>query len=118
MASAEQIIDDVLRHLNRLGGFDAWWEDIDRDTRQEIRDDLSTIVSKRLAESASDKADWIACSERMPPTGCSVIVDGGAAYFDGQVWRTLMNAEHRAIQWAVTHWMPWPKLPPPPTSEK
>ncbi len=74
---------------------------------------LEEILRQELAKASG----WVLCSERMPPTGCSVIVDGGIAYFDGIDWRTLMDASHRKIEWKVTHWQPVPKLPAPPDSE-
>ena len=35
----------VIRFLDRRGGFDAWWEDIDRDTRQEIKEGLAELLA-------------------------------------------------------------------------
>ncbi len=64
----------------------------------------------KAAEAGLHRA-WVPCAERMPPTGWSVLVAGGCAYFNGIEWRTLMGASHRVIEWAVTHWMPLPEPP-------
>lgn len=52
---------------------------------------------------------WIAVVERMPPTGMTVIVEGGTAQFDGIVWRSV-SANLRPIEWTVTHWQHLPRL--------
>lgn len=42
--------EKVIRFLDGRGGFDAWWEDIDRDTRQEIKEGLATLLSESRGE--------------------------------------------------------------------
>lgn len=86
-----------------------------REYRQLLEPRIRAIRSAlEHAASEAEARGWIACADRMPPTGCSVLVDGGYAYFDGIDWRTLMGATHREIEWGVTHWMPVPRLPTPP----
>jgi hypothetical protein len=77
---------------------------------------IITVPSDFTDEPEPAKASgWVLCSERLPPTGLNVIVDGGCAFFDGQDWRTSMgHSWGNVIQWPVTHWMP---LPAPPDSE-
>lgn len=42
--------EKVIRFYCRRGGFDAWWEDIDRDTRQEIKEGLAELLSESRGE--------------------------------------------------------------------
>lgn len=61
--------------------------------------------------------EWVRCGERMPPTGLTVLIQGGAGYFDGQVWRSMVaGCLHRPLEWEPLHWMYLP-LPAPPKGE-
>lgn len=48
MTTAELIVKAVLDELDGRGGFDHWWEEIDRETRQDIVESLEHRVTKIL----------------------------------------------------------------------
>lgn len=43
-----RIVDDILANLELRKGFDWWWDDVDADIQQEIREDLTAIVKAYL----------------------------------------------------------------------
>jgi hypothetical protein len=45
---AEQIVKVVLEDLADRAGFDWWWDDIDEQTQNEIRDDLAGKIAPLL----------------------------------------------------------------------
>jgi hypothetical protein len=93
-----------------------WAEDEQGNVTSEPSDHDKIIeLQARLKEASKAQAEWVAVSERLPEEGVSVIVDGGCAYLSSSgEWRTT-SGNHREIQWKVTHWMPIPALPPPPS---
>lgn len=57
---------------------------------------------------------WISVEERLPKLGEVVIVGGGLAFYDGELWFSAMHYSYnREIQWKVTHWQPLPQPPKP-----
>jgi hypothetical protein len=58
------IAERIIGKLSRRGGFDAWWDDIDRDIRQEIRDEMAELIP---AEEPQPKAQegWLK-AEALP----------------------------------------------------
>lgn len=43
--------DRIIDHLLQRAGFDAWWDDIDNETRFEILEDLGDIIREERASS-------------------------------------------------------------------
>jgi len=39
-----KLVDKLLSLLNSRGGFDGWWDSIDYDTQQEIKNKLATVI--------------------------------------------------------------------------
>lgn len=39
----------VIDTLNRRGGFDSWWDSIDAEIRDEIREELSQAIDEELS---------------------------------------------------------------------
>ena len=58
---------------------------------------------------------WISVKDRLPEFGRVVIVDGGIAYYSGEMWYSLTGCAATPISWEVKDWMP---LPPPPQEER
>lgn len=58
-------------------------------------------------------AKWSSVDERLPEDGQVVIVHGGIAFRQNNVWRTLTGEAYpgRIIQWVVKHWRPLPSPP-------
>lgn len=81
-----------------------------RHKMDEVAADLVARITAALAEK---ECGWIKCSERLPDTDKTVIVDGGIAYQRNGGWFSLTGIEYpgRLIQWNVTHWRPLPPLP-------
>jgi hypothetical protein len=49
---SSRIVDAFIGDLTSRSGFDAVWDDIDEETRNEIRKKLKTIVSTELSDNA------------------------------------------------------------------
>ena len=47
---ATRIVQSILSDLYGRAGYDAWWDEIDKDIKHEIRMDLEGIVEKALTE--------------------------------------------------------------------
>lgn len=45
MTVNEQVVHEILTHLNNRAGFDEWWESIDKTEQQDIRRGLEEIVA-------------------------------------------------------------------------
>lgn len=45
---AQKIVKAILDELNDRKGFDWWWDELDADIRNEIRDELTEIVEAHL----------------------------------------------------------------------
>lgn len=48
MRLASRIVETVLREFSSRKGFDWWWEDIDEDVQQEIREALTALIEADL----------------------------------------------------------------------
>ena len=42
------ITNKIITALSNRGGFDGWWDEIDKETRDEIKDEISQIIEKNL----------------------------------------------------------------------
>lgn len=51
---------------------------------------------------------WISVEDRLPEVGVIVIIPGGAGYYTGDGWRSVVG-EIRNIDWKVKSWMPLPE---------
>jgi hypothetical protein len=49
--AAQTCVDAVLGDLMARAGFESWWEDIDSDTQQEIRESLASAIRAAARES-------------------------------------------------------------------
>ena len=112
VSAVRKIIDD----LNDRSGFDAWWEDIDTGTKQEIRQRLASIIQDAtrrpeegrgavLADVAAERvrqdAKW---GEQNHPdgTGISWVLDGGPNAEDAcETYRRITNeaADRGKLTW-------------------
>lgn len=45
--TARRIVNAVLNNLNGRAGFDGWWDDIDPETQEEIRESLTMLVQEK-----------------------------------------------------------------------
>jgi len=45
VCSPESLVGYILRNLMGRSGFDAWWEEIDPDVQNEIRETLASIAA-------------------------------------------------------------------------
>jgi len=98
---------DVERACETFWGPDTW-TDFDKGRQVVDRKDMRRALEQFAGSS------WIKCSERMPESQQTVIVEGGVALYLGEgKWYSYMTPDQRVIQWKVTHWAPLP-LPPPP----
>jgi hypothetical protein len=48
MKIADEIVSDIIEELYSRGGFNSWWDDVDRYTQCEILQTLKQIVIKHL----------------------------------------------------------------------
>lgn len=46
MSMAQRAVDAALKVLSDRGGFDGWWDCIDEDIQQEIREEMIDEVDK------------------------------------------------------------------------
>ena len=60
---AEATVDAIISELLGRGGFDAWWYDVDRDIRDEIKEELGKVIA---AESAKAEAQAAGAPESLP----------------------------------------------------
>lgn len=47
-STEELIVDQIIANLSDRSGFDAWWEQIEPDIRDEIKESLIKNVQERL----------------------------------------------------------------------
>lgn len=45
---AKNAANAIIRNLSDRGGFDAWWDDIDAETKREISDDIAGLVQAAI----------------------------------------------------------------------
>ncbi len=48
-SKAKSIVDAVLNQMQDYSGFDGFWADCDKDTRKDIKKDLTDIVESELS---------------------------------------------------------------------
>lgn len=46
----DQLAQNVIDCLDRNAGFDHWWDSIEEDTKQEILNELSWMLERRIDE--------------------------------------------------------------------
>jgi len=44
-----ELVEKLLSELGSRGGFDGWWDFIDEDTQEEIKDNLVNIIKEHEA---------------------------------------------------------------------
>ncbi len=44
----KQIVEEIIDFLRDRGGFDHWWDGIDEETQEEIKEGLEEIVKNKL----------------------------------------------------------------------
>jgi hypothetical protein len=44
--TTKETVEKILRMLDDRSGFDGWWNDIDEDTQDEIKDQIALIISE------------------------------------------------------------------------
>jgi hypothetical protein len=44
--ATKETVEKILRMLDDRSGFDAWWDDIDEGTQDEIKDQIALIISE------------------------------------------------------------------------
>lgn len=43
----KQIVEKIIYFLSDIGGFDHWWDSIDEETQEEIKEGLEEIVKNK-----------------------------------------------------------------------
>lgn len=84
------------------------WSDVEQAITYAVTLRLDEAVAN--AERRAREEAWIPVTERLPEYGSIVLVPGGAGYFDGKHWQSVI-CNVREIQWEVTHWQPMPSPP-------
>lgn len=45
---AKKVVKYILEELDNRGGFDDWWDSVDEETQEDIRNELLMVVAKVL----------------------------------------------------------------------
>lgn len=117
MNKSIEITEAVFDILSDRGGFDDWWDNIDVDTTEAIKQEIVTVVKNEIPQSTNEWIEVTKESIKQIPEGTIILFKNDSITHVGERWGDrflymagchLQNYTQECIK-EVTHWMRLPE---------